>query len=295
LRFYPLEKIAEAITLDDGDEYRKSPAAAKKLKLVKSTDTAEAKKLGKTDKETLLTQGYVIIDDRAKDEKSSYGAVDYLKKFTNPDESGFYSYITKLGGLRYGLLIVRPKQLQQDFATDDTLVIDLDSKDGTTYIKDHQGVFIKDQIRVQDYSTAHKMMVDVAEGKPGYSNVYILINENLKATQPFRINANFKAAIIGDILKNPTLFGTSNTDLEAQFDAYWINGVGNIKTIFDDENSITNSFLDFVENNTLKNYFANLQEAKCKLVHLWKDQAYEIATTFPKSLFYFRGSSSIPQ
>ena len=194
LRFYPLEKIAEAIALEDGDEYRKSPKAAKKLKLVKSTDTAEAKKLGKEDKNTLLTQGYVIIDDRAKDEKSSYGAVDFLKKFTNPDESGFYSYITKLGGLRYGLLIVRPKQLQQDFATDDTLVIDLDSKDGTTYIKDHQGVFIKDQIRVQDYSAAHKMMVDVAEGKPGYTNVYILINENLKATQPFRINANFKDA-----------------------------------------------------------------------------------------------------
>jgi hypothetical protein len=38
------------------------------------------------------------------------------------------------------------------------------------------------------------MMVDAAEGKPGYSNVYVLINENLKATQPFRINANFKDA-----------------------------------------------------------------------------------------------------
>jgi hypothetical protein len=60
LRFYPLEKIAEAIALEDGDDYRKSPAAAKKLKLVKSTDTAEAKKLGKEDKQKLLTQGYVI-------------------------------------------------------------------------------------------------------------------------------------------------------------------------------------------------------------------------------------------
>jgi hypothetical protein len=99
-----------------------------------------------------------------------------------------------LGGLRYGLLIVRPKQLQQDFATDDTLVIDLDSKEGNTYVRDHKQVFIKDQIRVQDYSIVHKMMVDPAEARPGYSNVYILINENLKATQPFRINANFKDA-----------------------------------------------------------------------------------------------------
>jgi len=197
LRFYPLEKVAKAIALEDGDKYRKSDTAAKKIelvKVVKPSDKAEVKKLTQSDKETLLTQGYVIVDDREPNQKSTFGAVDYLKKFTNPSESGFYSYVTKMGGLRYGLLIVRPKQLQQDFATDDTLVVDLDSKDGTTYIKDHKGVFIKDQIKVNDYSAIHKMMVDAAEGKPGYTNTYILINENLKATQPFRINANFKDA-----------------------------------------------------------------------------------------------------
>jgi hypothetical protein len=197
LRFYPLEKVAEAIKLEDGDKYRKSNKGAKKVdlvKVVKPSDKEEVKKLTDHDKQTLMTQGYVIVDDRAESAKSSFGAVDYIKKFTNPTDSGFYSYVTKLGGLRYGLLIVRPKQLQQDFATDDTLVIDLDSKEGNTYIRDHKQVFIKDQIRVQDYSMAHKMMVDPAEAKPGYSNVYILINENLKATQPFRINANFKDA-----------------------------------------------------------------------------------------------------
>lgn len=194
LRFYPLEKVAEAITMEDGDKYRKSPEAAKKIKLVTTKDKEDVKKLTKADKETLLTQGYVIVDDRAVDEKSTFGAVDYLKKFTNPSDSGFYSYVTKMGGLRYGLIIVRPKQLQQDFATDDVVVIDLEAKDGTAYIKDHKQVFVKDQIRVQDYSAVHQMMVDAAEGKPGYSNTYILINENLKATQPFRINANFKDA-----------------------------------------------------------------------------------------------------
>lgn len=195
MRFYPLEKIADAIKLEDGKKYRKSNRASKKLELVTLTENKEKlKALNNTQKETLLTQGYVIVDDRDAGEKSSYGAVDYLKKFTNPTESGFYSYITKLGGLRYGLILVRPKQLQQDFATDDTVVIDLEAKDGTAYIKDHKNVFIKDQIRVQDYSAVHKMMVDAAEGKPGYSNCYVLINENLKATQPFRIIANFKDA-----------------------------------------------------------------------------------------------------
>jgi hypothetical protein len=195
LRFYPLEKVAEAIALEDGDKYRKSKDAPKKLELVTLTENKEKlKKLNDSQKATLMTQGYVIIDDRDKGEKSSYGAPDYLKKFTNPTESGFYSYITKLGGLRYGLILVRPKQLQQDFATDDTVILDLEAKDGTAYIKDHKQVFIKDQIRVQDYSAVHKMMVDAAEGKPGYSHCYVLINENLKATQPFRIVANFKDA-----------------------------------------------------------------------------------------------------
>lgn len=197
LRFYPLEKVAEAIKLEDGDDYRKGDKATKKVelvKVVKPSDKEEVKKLTQHDKQTLLTQGYVIVDDRNASQKSSYGSVDYLKKFTNPTDSGFYSYITKAGGIRYGLLIVRPKQLEQDFATDDTLVIDLDSKKGNTYVKDHKNVFVKDQIKVQDYSVVHKMMVDAAEGKPGYDDTYILLNENLKATQPFRINANFKDA-----------------------------------------------------------------------------------------------------
>jgi hypothetical protein len=194
LRFYPLEKIAEAISIEDGKEYRKSDKASKKIELVDLGNKEKVKKLTDSQKKTLMSQGYVIVDDRAPNEKSTFGAVDYLKKFINPPESGFYSYVTKLGGLRYGLILVRPKQLQQDFATDDVLVLDIESKDGSTYIKDHKQVFVKDQIRVQDYSAVHKMMVDAAEGKPGYSNVYVLINENLKATQPFRINANFKDA-----------------------------------------------------------------------------------------------------
>ena len=214
LRFYPLEKVADAIALEDGKEYRKSDQAAKKIELVKMENKDKVKKLTDSQKSTLMTQGYVIVDDRSAGEKSTFGAVDYLKKFINPADSGFYSYVTKLGGLRYGLILVRPKQLQQDFATDDVLVVDLDSKDGTTYIKDHKQVFVKDQIRVQDYSVVHKMMVDAAEGKPGYSNVYVLINENLKATQPFRINANFKdASGIRRIVVEPhSIWGDSDCD-----------------------------------------------------------------------------------
>ena len=191
LRFYPIEKVAEALV-----EIAEKPAEKEKdLKLVSVKDKAEVAKLNQSQKETLLTQGFIVVDNRPADKKSKFGVVDYVKKFQNPGESGFYPYITKVGTINYGLILVRPKQLQQHFVTDDAIVINLDAKEkGTAYLVDVPNIFTKDQIRVDDYSQVHKMMVNVAETKPSYSNIYILLNEKLQATQPFRINANFKDA-----------------------------------------------------------------------------------------------------
>jgi hypothetical protein len=191
LRFYPLDKVAAALV--------ETPEAPKKvesaLKVVSVKDKDEVSKLSLKDKETLLTQGFIVVDNRPSDKKSKFGVVDYVKKFQNPTESGFYPYITKVGTINYGLILVRPKQLQQHFATDDALIINLDAKEkGLAYLADVSNVFVKDQIKVEDYSQIHKMMVNLAEAKPSYSNVYVLLNENLQATQPFRINANFKDA-----------------------------------------------------------------------------------------------------
>jgi hypothetical protein len=193
LRFYPLEKIAEAISIEDGDKYRAGDNAPAKLRIVKKENKEQVKNLTAKQKETLLTQGFVIIDDRGAAEKSKFGATDYEKTFSNPTEPGFYSYVTTTGNLRYGLILVRPKQLQQNFSTDDSIVIDLESGKGDAYIKDNTKVFVKDHFKIDDYSTVHKMMVDAAEARPS-SNIYVLVNENLKATQPFYIAANFKDA-----------------------------------------------------------------------------------------------------
>lgn len=193
MRFYPMEKVAEAISLDDGDKYRSGDNAPAKLKLVKKENKEQVKNLTAQQKETLLTQGFVILDNREAGEKSKFGAIDYEKTFSNPVDSGFYSYITATGNLRYGLVLVRPKQLQQNFSTDDAIVVDLESGKGSAYIKDSTKVFIKDHFKIADYSDVHKMMVDAAEARPG-SNIYVLINENLNATQPFYITANFKDA-----------------------------------------------------------------------------------------------------
>jgi hypothetical protein len=192
LRFYPIEKVAAAIAKKDSD---KKTEKENTVKVIKKEDTAEVKNLTGKQKEDVLTQGFVVIDNRTADKKSKFGIVDYVKKFQNPTESGFYPYITKVGTINYGLILVRPEQLQQNFATDDAIIIDLDADvKGTAYVEDSTRVFVKDQIKVDDYATVHKLMVEPAAAKPSYSSVYVLLNEKLKATQPFRINANFKDA-----------------------------------------------------------------------------------------------------
>jgi hypothetical protein len=191
LRFYPLEKVAAALV----EPPKKEKKVESLLKVVSVQDKQEVAKLSQKEKETLLTQGFVVVDNRPVDKKSKFGVVDFVKKFQNPAESGFYPYITKVGTINYGLILVRPKQLQQHFATDDAIIINLDAKEkGMSYLVDVKDVFAKDQIKVDDYSQVHKMMVNLAETRPSYSNVYVLINEKLQSTQPFRINANFKDA-----------------------------------------------------------------------------------------------------
>lgn len=191
LRFYPLEKVAEALV----EQPEEKKAEENDLKVVSVQDKDEVAKLTTKQKETLLTQGFIVIDNRPSDKKSKFGVVDYIKKFQNPTETGFYPYVTKVGTLNYGLILVRPKQLQQNFATDDAVVINLDAKiKGSAYLTDVSNVFVKDQIKVDDYSQVHKMMVNPAEAKPSYSSVYVLLNEKMQSSQPFRINANFKDA-----------------------------------------------------------------------------------------------------
>ena len=192
LRFYPIEKVAAAVVkTEDGTKYRKG----NDVKVVMKDQKADVLKLSDKEREDVMTQGFVVVDKRTADKKSKFGVVDYVKKFHNPTESGFYPYVTRVGTINYGLILVRPKQLQQNFSTDDAIVINLDADvKGTAYVEDTNMVFSKDQIKVDDYSLVHKMMVDPAEAKPSYTSTYVLINEHLKSTQPFKINANFKDA-----------------------------------------------------------------------------------------------------
>ena len=112
--------------------------APKKEPLLKViTSIKEAKDLTHSEKTEFLSKGYYIKDAREKEQISQFNKVQYQEKFTNPSTNGFYQYVTQDGLLRYGLVIVRPAQLQQHFATDDSFVIDFDNDSaGQAYVVD---------------------------------------------------------------------------------------------------------------------------------------------------------------
>lgn len=198
LRYNTIEKIAEALVPKElpkadkpGAEYRDSD----QVKIVNEGGPVDTKALNEAEKSELATKGFVVIDKRTADKKSKFSPVNLALKFTNPTDSGFYPYLTQCGDIRYALILVRPNQLNLHYVTDDAIVVDLDSDEkGTAYIIDLKKLFVKDQIHVADYKDVYKKFENPADVKPTFGDIYVLINEKLKATQPFRITANFKDA-----------------------------------------------------------------------------------------------------
>jgi hypothetical protein len=187
-RFYSLDKIAKAIT----------PKVARKKTLPMSSVSVVTKdddmnNLTESQKSEVLTSGYVVIDKRKEEEKSKFGLVKYEEKFSNPDESGFYSYLTQSGSLRYAIVVNKLLQLDKHFPSAKSLVLDLDSShDGQAYFVDNNTIFTKGKYKIKEFPEVLSMMTDPAEATPSYDETYVLINENLKATEPFRVRMNFK-------------------------------------------------------------------------------------------------------
>jgi hypothetical protein len=188
-RFYPDEKIAKALMPNTKQE---AVPKSHPVKVVKFPFVSTTEGLSEEQKKDAITKGYTVLDHRKTEEKSKFGVINYSEKFSNPQDSGFYTYLTAVGTLRYGLVLIKPCMLHNGFSTDNSIVVDLESSTPGKAYKSDDPIFIKDQIKVQDYSAVHKLMEDPSEGLPSFSNVYILINDSLKCTEPFRITQNFK-------------------------------------------------------------------------------------------------------
>ncbi len=187
-RFYTTAEIADSLKVEKVAKEVPEP----KVQLYDLEDASI--KLAKEDKQRVLTEGYTIIDKRAEEEVSKAGEFKFTESFTNPNKSGFYPYITETGSIRHGLIIINPANLLVGFNESTSIVIDLDSKKkGQAYEVDNNKVYIKDQIDIKDINLAKalEMLEDPNESTPSYSD-YILINEELCATEPFSIIENYK-------------------------------------------------------------------------------------------------------
>lgn len=187
LSFYPLDKIAKAIYVAE------TPAPAPKKKSVQVIKAGQdLSGLTDSQKEEVMKKGFILFDQREQDEKTEFGLEEYPSTFTNPSESGFYSYLTTDGGLRYGLIIANPMNLSKHGVTDESIILDLDSSNSQGYLAKTKDIFTKPKHQIKEFDGVVKNMLDPAEASPSYSDTYILINDKLNATAPFRIVMNYK-------------------------------------------------------------------------------------------------------
>lgn len=179
-RFYSPEKIAAALS-------PKVKEAAQS-----SVEVVDAENAPADLKPKAMSKGFATIDRRKDDEKSRYGILSYTDKFTNPTEPGFYSYLTSAGSIRYGLVLL-PYSLYVDFKSSYQLVVDLSATQrGQCYcLGEGKKVFIREALKVEDYSAVHKLMENPVEAEASFSKTYVLLNEQLKSVGPFRVTMNY--------------------------------------------------------------------------------------------------------
>jgi len=186
--FYPDQDIADALTVPPIIK----TAKPKKLQVFDFDEVPSH--LPSKNKSEVATRGYTILDRRPHEDISELGIFKFKETFTNPTQSGFYPYITEMGTIRHGLIITNTEHLIAGYDCNKVIVIDLDAeRKGQAYETSGNKVFIKDQITVKDLGSVINGLEDLAESLPNYDE-YILINENLKATEPFRIIENYKDA-----------------------------------------------------------------------------------------------------
>ncbi len=180
-RFYPLSELAEALKPVEKQ-------AAQSSIEVFTPETAPVEL-----KPQAMTKGFAVIDRRKDEDKSRYGILDYTSKFTNPSAPGFYTYLTKFGTLRNGL-VLQPLSLYADFQTKQQLVLDLDTEDEVVQcytLPSDTRVIIREAYQIADFSAVHSKMENAVEAEPSFDKSYILINAQLKCTEPFRVCTNY--------------------------------------------------------------------------------------------------------
>jgi hypothetical protein len=81
-----------------------------------------------------------------------------------------------------------------------------------------------------------------------FRRVYMIISDDVTDGQKYEL---FKQQLIGNVIGNQALLKGSSVNIDALFDAYWIDTV---RPVFLEENNITKFFIEDLEKNELKDY-----------------------------------------
>jgi len=116
---------------------------------------------------------------------------------------------------------------------------------------------------------------------------YMILSDEILDDKKYN---TFKNAMIGNIIGNTTLLGTSNFEIEKVFDLYWITQT---KPLFSEENAITISFIDKLEKDNLKNYLNfTPYETKERILGYSTEPVSEAATENQKLLIKGLGGTA---
>lgn len=107
-----------------------------------------------------------------------------------------------------------------------------------------------------------------------FRRVYMLISDDITDNNKYE---SFKTAIIGNVIDNESVIKKGRDNFEEVFDEYWKKKV---LPLFQEENGITNEFVNYVENNTLSDYMTYNPFEKKERVFTFTSQP----TNFPNQI-----------
>ena len=136
----------------------------------------------------------------------------------------------------YKILITKNSFTYESIPYDNGIALYGVSSEQTTYDKD-----LKSKV-FEPFSK------DDAFQSLSFKRMYMILSPEILDDKRYQ---TFKTEIIGSIIKNKDILDSGSTDVDAQFDAYWL---GTAKPKFTKENAITTAFFDNLEKGDLKNY-----------------------------------------
>jgi hypothetical protein len=138
-------------------------------------------------KKRVVRDGFALVDERPKDELSEVYNVDYMTNIGNPDDPGTYLVIMR-GGAQVPMTIL-PKPFR---AARPSNVVAIDPSSGRFFNAPAQCIFAQftaDDATDQSGAPGNLYDKAAALGDMNVGQVYILVDEKLNSSLPFRVEA----------------------------------------------------------------------------------------------------------